>query len=82
MTGIRMMILVGVICAVGLSGAHGVMQLTYTPSGTNTIVTAADGATTYWEMTIDTASTRPGRIMAFIDKSGATKAGGDSSSGH
>jgi len=52
------------------SAAGAAMELSYVPSGSNTIVTAADGPTAYWEMVVDTSSTRPGRIMSFIDKSG------------
>ncbi len=48
------------------------ITLSYSTSGTNVIVTAAEGATTYWEMIVDKTSTRPGRITSFIDKSGAS----------
>jgi len=65
-----------IIAALGLlvtaTAASAAMELSYATSGDNVIVTAADGPTSYWEMTVDVGSTRPGRIMGFFDKSGAS----------
>ena len=65
-----------VILALGMvltvSGAQAAMELSYTPNGDRVTVTAADGATTYWQMSVDINSSRPGRIMGFFDTSGAS----------
>ncbi|MFW6146562.1 MAG: PEP-CTERM sorting domain-containing protein [Planctomycetota bacterium] len=65
-----------IILALGLaltaSAAHAAMELSYATSGNDVTVTAADGAKTYWEMGVDIGSSRPGRIMRFVDTSGAS----------
>ncbi len=54
------------------SAAHATMELSYVSNGDYVTVTAADGGAAYWEMNVDVGSSRPGRIMSFIDKSGAS----------
>jgi PEP-CTERM motif-containing protein len=46
--------------------------LSYVVSGDDVVVTAADGATQYWSMTVETTGTKPGRIRTFYDLSGSS----------
>lgn len=72
MFDIRTFTVLVALCVIGLSGAQAAMELTYSTSGDLTIITAADGPTTYYEMQVQTSGPRVGRIKSFIDLSGAS----------